>query len=130
MAKFKLKKVSTDENGNNIYKYRGFIIRKEYLWAEGYNWFAGDEDDGYYNVVHIKPDTPVVMGNCDWGSDTYAPTIKELKEYLDEYLDDENVYICTSPWPFDFSEQDPYKRKMQMDLIIDKSKFINSHKKI
>lgn len=123
MAKFKLTKVSKDENGNNIYNYRGFVIHREYLCGEGYNWLAGDDNDRYYNVVHIKPNTPIVMGNCDWGSCTYAPTLNELKECLDEYLDDKNVYICTSPWPFDFSYKNANKRKMLMDEIIDKSKF-------
>lgn len=124
MTKFKLTKVSKDENGNNVYNYRGFVIHKEYLCGEGYNWLAGDRNnDRYYEVVHIKENKPTVMGNCDWGSSTYAPTLKELKECLDEFLDDKNTYICTSPWPFDFSEQDSYKRKMLIEKIIDKSQF-------
>lgn len=124
MTKFKLTKVSKDENGNNVYNYRGFVIRKEYLCGEGYKWMGGEEHDNVvFNVVHIKPNKPLVMGNCDWGSSTYASTLKDLKECLDEYLDDKNVYICISPWPFDFSEQDSYKRKMLMEEIIDKSKF-------
>ena len=124
MAKFKLTRVSKDEKGNNVYNYRGFVIHKEYLCGEGYNWLAGDGNkERYYCVVHIKENKPTVMGNCDWGSETYAPTLKELKECLDEFLDDKNTYICTSPWPFDFSEQDSYKRKMLMEKIIDKSQF-------
>lgn len=124
MTKFKLTKISKDENGNNIYNYRGFVIHKEYLCGEGYNWLAGDgKNERYYHVVHIKENKPTVMGNCDWVSSTYTPTLKELKECLDEFLDDKNTYICTSPWPFDFYEQDSHKRKMRMDEIIDKSKF-------
>lgn len=124
MAKFKLTKVFKDESGNYIYNYRGFVIHREYLCGEGRNWLAGDGNNiRYYHVVHIKPNTPIVMGNVDWGSSTYAPTLKELKEYLDDFLNDKNAYICTSPWPFDFSEQDSDKRKMRMEEIIDKSHF-------
>lgn len=124
MTKFKFTKISKDENGNNVYNYRGFVVHKEYLLGEGYNWLAGDGHGvRYYNTVHIRPNMPAVMGNCDWSSSTYAPTLKDLKEYLDEYLENKNVYICISSWPFDFSEQDLFKRKMLMDEIIDKTKF-------
>lgn len=123
MANFKKEKIGKDKNGNNVYNYRGFVIHKEYLCGEGYNWLAGDDNERYFNYVHFKPGTEHVMGNVDFGGSTYTFTLKETMELIDMIHDDDNIYLSKRPWPFDFSEKNPNKRNVVTEDIIDKSRF-------